>query len=298
MKILLTGAAGNLGSTVCRKLYEEGFEIVATDQHMRKDLPVKLQVADLTDRIVCYGLMEGADAIVHLAAHPNDGLPIKQDLLNDNLSITMNLLHAAWESGINKFLSASSVQAMTQDRRMADDGTVPKSSLKYLPLDGEAPANPGNVYGLSKQLCEELLSFYAREKGMSCIAFRFPFLFNPEYLKYYRRYRMSWKIYVSQQTNLEECFAALSVNDSARLISAVLKADISGYRCYYPASPIPVINESIPVLLKKYYKGVELRKPLAELKSLVDISKITKETGWTPEDNVYRMIKEGLKEKA
>ncbi|OGV59370.1 MAG: hypothetical protein A2X45_22090 [Lentisphaerae bacterium GWF2_50_93] len=295
MKILLTGASGNLGSAVCRKLHEDGFEVVATDQIMKKDLPVRLKVADLRDRIVCYELMEGADAIVHLAAHPNDGYPIKQELLNDNTSFTMNLLHAAYESGIRKFLFASSIQAMVRMRRIGEDGTIPQSRLKYLPADGEVPADPDNVYGLSKQLCEQMLKFYAQEKGMSCIAFRFPFLYNPEFLKFYRRYHISWKAYMNQQGNLEECFASLSVNDAARLIAAVLRKDLPVYRCYFPAIPNPIADEEVSVLLDKYYKGVELRKPVSEIKSLVDISRITGDTGWTPEDNVLQMLKDAIK---
>ena len=292
MKILLTGAAGNLGSAVCAKLHREGFEVVATDRSMTRDLPVRLIVADLTDRISCYGLMEGAEAIVHLAAHPNDSQPVKQTLFGDNVSITMNLIHAAYESGINKFIFSSSVQAMSKQRSPSDRDAVHKSALKYLPADGEMPPNPGNIYGLSKQICEEILRFYAREKGLSCVAIRFPFLFNPEYLKYYRRYRMSWKIYLNQKSNLDECFAALSVNDAARLISASLKADIPGYRCYFPASKIPVADEEISELVKEYYGGVALKKAASEFDSLVDISKITAETGWIPEDDVCRMIKE------
>ncbi len=294
MKILLTGAAGNLGSAVCRKLHEEGFEIVATDQSMNKDLPVRLKVADLRERIVCYNLMEGVDAIVHLAAHPNDGYPIKQELLNDNTSITMNLLHCALESGIKKFLFSSSIQAMARNRRIADDGTVPPSTLKYLPLDGEHPADPDNVYGLSKHLCEQMLKFYAAEKGMSCVAFRFPFLFNPSFLKYYKRYRLSWKTYLTHQANLEECFTALSVEDAACLIASTLKKDLAGYRCYFPVSPIPVADDEIGALLEKFYKEVPLRKPAAEIKSFVDISRITADTGWVPKDNVYKMIKDNI----
>ncbi len=294
MKILLTGASGNLGSEVCRKLIDEGFEVIATDQTMRKDLPVKVKVADLRDRIVCYDLMDGADAIVHLAAHPNDGFPDKQALLNDNTSITMNLIHAACESEIKKFLYASSIQAMVRNRRMADDKTVPQSTLKYLPLDGDYPVDPDNVYGLSKVLCEQMLKFYSSERGFSCTAFRFPFLFNPSYLKYFSRYRLSWKAYLTHHANLEECFSALSVEDAARLIITVLRKDLPGYRCYLPASPVPVAEDSVESLIEKYYKNVPLKKPASELKSFVDISRITADTGWVPRDNVFQMIKEAM----
>ena len=290
-RILLTGATGRLGSYVCRKLHAEKFEVIATDQNMKKDLPVKVKVADLRDRLPCYDLLDGVDAVVHLAGHPNDSHPVKQLLLNDNVSITMNLLQAACESGVTKFFAASSVQAMSHGRRIGDDGSIPPSKLDYLPADGEYQAKPGNVYALSKYLIEELLKFYAREHGFSCVAYRFPYLFDPEYLKYYKKYRNSIKYY----SNFDECFTSLSMDDAARLVVATLRADLPGYRCYFPACPEPVAEEKVSELIEKYYQGVKLNKPKNKLKSLVDISRITKETGWTPEDNVKKIIKDNMK---
>lgn len=290
-KILLTGATGKLGSFVCRKLHEEKFEVIATDQNMKKDLPVKVKVADLRDRFPCYELLDGVDAVVHLAGHPNDSHPVKQLLLSDNVSITMNLLHAACECGVTKFLAASSVQAMSHNRRIHEDESIPPSNLDYLPADGHYPAKPGNVYALSKYLIEEMLKFYANEHSFSCVAFRFPFLFNPEYLKYYKRYRSSFKHY----SNLDECFTSLTMDDAASLIVATLKSDLPGYRCYFPACPEPLAEEKVGELIEKYYQGVKLNRPKNKLKSLVDISQITKETGWIPKDNVMKIINDSRK---
>lgn len=290
-RILLTGATGKLGSFVCRKLHAEKFEVIATDQNMKKDLPVKVKVADLRDRLPCYELLDGVDAVVHLAGHPNDSHPIKQLLLSDNISITINLLQAAYECGVTKFLAASSIQAMSHDRRIGEDESIPPSRLDYLPADGDYPAKPGNPYALSKYLIEEMLKFYAQEHGFSCVAYRFPHLFNPEYLKYYRRYRTSFKYY----SNFDECFTSLTMDDAARLIAATLRADLPGYRCYFPACLEPVAEEKVGELIDKYYQGVILKKPKNKLKSLVDISRITKETGWTPEDNVQKIINDYMK---
>lgn len=294
-RILLTGATGRLGSVVCRKLHEDKFEVIATDQNLNKPLPVKVKVADLRERIPCYELLDGVDAVVHLAAHPNDHNPIKQDLLNENLSITMNLIHAAYECGISKFIYSSSIQAMSHERRIGDRGKIPPSKLEYLPADGNLPAIPGNTYALSKKLCEEMLKYYSQEFGFSCIAIRFPYLFNPEHKRYYRRYTKSQIKTFQYFRNLDECFTSLSMNDGARLISKILKSKLPGYRCYFPACEAPLSDEKIEVLIKKYYKGAELKKPLPEIKSLVDISRITDETGWVPKDNVFKIIRDATK---
>lgn len=69
MRVLLTGAAGCLGAETCHRLSAAGHDVVAADHVFRGDLPVKLRVADLLDRHAVYPLLEGCEAVVHLANH-------------------------------------------------------------------------------------------------------------------------------------------------------------------------------------------------------------------------------------
>src|SRR5437588_8220555 len=54
MKVLVTGAAGRLGSALCAHLVEAGHEVKATDYKHREGLKVKLVHADLRDEIAVY----------------------------------------------------------------------------------------------------------------------------------------------------------------------------------------------------------------------------------------------------
>lgn len=52
-------------------------------------------------------------------------------------------------------------------------------------------------------------------------------------------------------------------------------------------SPMPRRSESPADLIREYYPGVPLRRPLEEIESLVDISRIQNETGWSPLGSVW-----------
>ena len=155
MKVLVTGAAGNLGSAVCRILTEAGMNVVAADCMHSTDLPVELNVVDLLDFADLYPLLDGCRAAVHLANHLRlrSRRPL-QVLYGENASMNMNVFQAAAEVGVEQILYSSSVQAIAGTRE-GPEGVGQPSGLPYLPLDGDVPARPGNAYALSNQAGEQ-----------------------------------------------------------------------------------------------------------------------------------------------
>ena len=117
MRVLVTGAAGRLGWHTVGHLLKAGHEVVATDVEYRNDMPVKLIVADLLDRIGAYRLVDGCDALVHLGNHPNQhAISPDQRLYSENVTMTMNIVQAALDSGIRKIVFSSSIQAACSRR--------------------------------------------------------------------------------------------------------------------------------------------------------------------------------------
>ena len=191
-----------------------------------------------------------------------------QKIFCENTASNMNVFEAAKQSGVKKIIFASSVQALAgQARREGPPSGLPP----YLPLDGDAPANPGNPYALSKQVGEVLLAYFARYAQMDCVAVRFPCLLLPGFFAGGQLYDRS-----------EEGFAFLHLEDAARLVLACLKASLPGFRVYFPASPQNGLLKPAREVIRDYYAGVPLRRPVEEIQSLVDISRIETETGWTP----------------
>jgi nucleoside-diphosphate-sugar epimerase len=275
LKVTVTGAAGRIGSFVTRALVEAGHDVVATDRRGRDDLPVPVRVADLLDREACHALVDGADAVVHLGNHPSLYKRIPRVVYGENAAMNANVFEAALERGVRRLVFASSVQAIGSGRRRGPDD--PGSGLPYLPMDGRAPARPGNLYALSKDAGEQMLAYYARHHGRTCVAIRFPLTLDLS-----REPRDPAAPIEPDYGKLDECFAYLDVRDAASLVVAVLAAPLEGYRCYFPASRGNLAARPVAELVRDYYPTVPLRRPIEQVESLVDTSDIERETGWTP----------------
>jgi nucleoside-diphosphate-sugar epimerase len=284
MKVLVTGAAGNLGSATVRGLAAGGgFELRACDQNADPSLPVRCEVVNLLDRESCYRLLEGMDAFVHFANHPNFLGGNAQRIFNENVAMNMNVFQAAAELGVRKVIFASSIQTIIGDRKYRDDGEQDPSTLQYLPLDGDAPANPGNPYALSKVVSEQMLRYFAAFQSMSCVAIRFPGVVLEAWWDRSRKFRGiptgrggGWTPF------LDEAWAYLHVDDAVSLVAACLRADLPGYRAYLPSARTPRIDMPVPQIVERFFPKVALRKPVGELTGLIDISRIERETAWAP----------------
>jgi UDP-glucose 4-epimerase len=276
MKVLVTGAAGRIGSHTCRHLHAAGFEVRAADIMPRQDLPVRLEVVNLLERESCYRVMEGMEAVVHLANHPTfqrGGVP--QALFNENVTMNMNVFQAACDLGVPRLVFSSSVQTISTAHRMPQQKPHQGPLFPQLPLDGHIPARPQNPYALSKAVSEEMLRYFASVYGMTTVAIRFPYVVDDERVSHFREHK------VSRVTSQEEAFTYLHVNDAVRLIEMSLKAELTGYHQYFPAAQDAQIAADLPALMARHFSGIAWRDGAAPL-VLVDISEITRETGWTP----------------
>jgi nucleoside-diphosphate-sugar epimerase len=275
MRILLTGAAGRLGSVVCRQLVEHGHDVVAADANYCSDLPVRLHVVSLLDRKAVYPLAEGCQAVVHLANHPdmNRGLA-PQVVYAENVTTDANVFQAAMDVGVPQIVFSSSVQVTGGSRAGVADLVNP-SSVAYLPGDGALPPACTNLYALGKLATENLLRHYAAaDPKRSITAIRFPWLVGG--------IRQLWQPgqTLAHLFKLDELFAYLTRDDAAAFIRAVLAANRTGYACCFPASRMNRLGWSVPELIKTFYPHVPLRRPLAEMPSLVDSNGLRADYGW------------------
>lgn len=284
MLVLVTGAAGRLGSATCEQLTAAGIEFRAADAHSRKDIGYRIAVENLLTPEACYRLVEGCDAVVHLANRPGEQSGSAQAIYGENCTMNINVFQAAMELGIKKIIFASSVQAIIGSRHTGEAATRP-SVHAYLPADGDSPTNPGNHYGASKVAGEQLLKYFVEHRALeSGVSLRFPALMRTEWLDGLRHHfniNSMW-----QEEYIDELATWLTYSDGARLIAAALKATLPGYRCYFPTSPTLRYDSTPKEFIHRFYSSVPLRKPIDEIHSLVDTSRITAETGWTPIDHL------------
>lgn len=278
MKVLVTGAAGKLGSLTVSALLRRGHEVRATDARYRADLPVRLEPRNLLDEHALYPLLEGVEALVHLANHPNPFAgPSPQRLLSENTTMNVNAFGVALELGVKHLVFSSSIQVM-----VTSDGTgATPEAIPYLPLDGDAPSVPGlNPYALSKHLAEEWLRVAARSKPELCFtSLRYPMLVSDSFE---RRVLAGGGRARRELLHLGEASAHLRFDDAAELIAAVLARPMPGYRQYFPAQTIHVSNFSVPELIERIYPAVRRKQPLASIQNLVDMGRLERELDWRP----------------
>jgi uronate dehydrogenase len=157
--VLLTGAAGGIGSHLRAPLREQASELRITDiAPLEAQAPNEVAiVADLADEAAIDAAAEGADAVVHLG-----GIPTERafaDLLGPNVVGTRNVLEAARRGGARRIVYASS-------------NHVTGMYASGHPLDGTDPVRPDSLYGVSKAFGEALGRMYVDKFGLEVVCLR------------------------------------------------------------------------------------------------------------------------------
>ena len=155
-KVLVTGAAGAIGQPVCRELLQRGHEVVAFDR-VRASVASSAICGNIADPEAIDGAMSGVEALVHLAAEPNDA-PFEQ-LLEPNVIGLYHVMNAARAHAVRRIVLASSIQVLGY----RNGATTPASVNETAPV---------NHYALTKVWAEDLGAMYARKFGLSVLCVR------------------------------------------------------------------------------------------------------------------------------
>lgn len=176
--ILITGAAGFIGSNLVEHCLNAGFNVDAVDdlsnghvEFLPRTFHVgNLFIKDFADESVLQRIRSGKyDVVVHLAAIPRVGYSVEHPIeTNDvNLSKTLRLIEACRGNiGLFIFASSSSVYGPTDN----------------LPSLERHVKNPNSPYALQKSCVEEYLSLYNRLYGFSSVSLRFFNVYGPNCL--------------------------------------------------------------------------------------------------------------------
>ncbi|MDF3382379.1 MULTISPECIES: NAD(P)-dependent oxidoreductase [Sulfitobacter] len=159
-KLVLTGAAGRLGSYLREPLAGMCEELVSSD--IAEDIGKlydgeRYQKADLAEYDQVAALMEGADMVVHFGAIV-DEKPF-MELLGPNFVGSYNVWEAAYQAGARRVVYASSIHAVGMHKK-AD----------FIGID--APHKPDTFYGLAKCFTEDLGSMYWDKRQLESVHLR------------------------------------------------------------------------------------------------------------------------------
>lgn len=175
-KILVTGANGFVGSSLCETLHRRGVDFVPAVRNA--DLNGQISVGDLgpdTDWTVA---LEGCDVVIHLAARVH----VMNDSANDplaafravNVDATLNLARQALAKGIKRFVFISSIKVNGEET----------TTHPFTAFDEPAPIDP---YGQSKLEAEIALQELGNATGLEVVIVRPPLVYGPGVRANFRR---------------------------------------------------------------------------------------------------------------
>lgn len=150
-RVLVTGAAGYIGSRLIPRLSAAGCEIVALDRAEPPQLPPEVQFirADLLDRHACRDALRGCDEVFHLAAAKGDWGISPAEYERDNVDATRSLIEAGAAAGVHRWVFFSTVSVLGPSGE---------------PLGEGAPQAPANPYGATKAKAERLFERLIEER--------------------------------------------------------------------------------------------------------------------------------------
>jgi nucleoside-diphosphate-sugar epimerase len=176
-RIMVTGAAGFIGSNLVDELLNQGAEVIGVDNmfngrmenlnEAQKNSKFSFQKADIRDYDRMIHLTKDIDIIFHEAAFTSVPQSILMpDLCNQvNIDGTLNILNAARINDVGKILFASSSSIY---------GDTPE-----LPKHEEMHLDPISPYGVTKYAAEAYMVSYNRVYGLDTTCLRYFNVFGP-----------------------------------------------------------------------------------------------------------------------
>lgn len=210
-KLVLTGAAGRLGSFLREPLSAMCETLVSTD--LAEDIgtcyPGENYVqADLQDLDAMVALLDGADMVVHFGAYGDEAE--FETILGPNIIGAYNIWEAAWRNKLRRVVYASSIHAVGMHRKTDFIGT-------------DVAHRPDTFYGLAKCFTEDLASLYWDKRGMESVCMRI--------------------LSCAEVTNPRAVGTWLSYDDLVHLVERAIDTPVTGYSVIYGVSA----NDRAPV---------------------------------------------------
>ncbi|QMV19114.1 NAD-dependent epimerase/dehydratase family protein [Granulicella sp. 5B5] len=216
-KILITGGAGFIGSRLARKLLGAGYGVSILDNFSpqihggNRDLPEDLRGhaelfrGDVRDVSLCERALKGSQVLVHLAAETGTGQSMYQvrHYTDVNIGATASLMEImlAGNTRVRSVVVASSRSIYGEGAaKCSEHGTVypemrssaamqkgdfePKcpicgAATSMVSTPENAPFHPSSLYGLTKQVQEQMVLMYATTLGINGFGLRYQNVFGP-----------------------------------------------------------------------------------------------------------------------
>lgn len=352
-KILITGGAGFIGSNLSRQLVKNGFEITILDNFLpqihggKNELPedlkskVKLIVGDVTEKSVLYSALNGQDAVIHYAAETGTGQSMYavSHYTNVNILSTANLCDYIINEShqIQSVIVASSRSIYGEGKYYSPEHGIvfPKSrthlnvkesfevccpisgkyNLSVNATDESSKIHPSSIYGITKQVQEQMIILATQLKGISGFALRYQNVYGPgQSLKnpytgilsiFTRLALQNEKINIFEDGLESRDF--VHIQDVVNATVSCLKLDKIGQYIFNVGSGVPItvlevaqeivsyLKSDSEIIVSGAFREGDIRHNFADLKFVKKI--IGFEPQWSFKDGLHSFIDWALEQK-
>ena len=222
-KVVVTGGAGRVGLYVVRQLMKS-MHVVVADLIAPQNLDVEYIQANVMNLDEVRHAVQGADAVVHLAALDFDWKAAPEKYIDVNVRGTWHVLQACQENGIEKVVLCSSISASGLSEMR------PNWVPEFLPVDETHSNKPVQAYSVSKILMEQMAqSFVDGNPNMDVICLR-PLAVVlketlAEYIEFVDAEDRNWLFYYVTAEDVATAFEAAVNIDGLRFGAFYLSAD-------------------------------------------------------------------------
>lgn len=297
MKVLVTGGAGFIGSSIVDSLIEKKHSIVVLDnlssgkkENINKQ--AKFYKADICDRekVISIFRQEKPQIIIHNAAQIDVRKSVEDPIFDLNVNIvgSINVLDACIQVKSKKIIFASS------------GGTIYGECKSIAPKETSTPC-PLSPYGIAKNSVENYIKFYSQVYGLEYTLLRYGNVFGPRQDPHGEAGVVA--IFAQRMLNNQEVMVFgdgkqtrdyIFVSD---VVDANIKSLIKGKNevVNIGTAKTTSVNKLVQVMSKlSGYKKKILRKPKRDgelFKSFLNISKAKKILVWAPKISLEKGIK-------
>jgi UDP-glucose 4-epimerase len=277
MKVLVTGAAGQVGKAACDALSSAGHEVVATDIQTPDFTGTSggrwWARADLVDAGEAFELVRGCDAVIHAGAIPGPGAVPATSLFRNNVVSTYNVIEACIALGVTRLVNISSetVPGFISAERPFRPA--------YLPVDEDHPCLPQEAYALGKYVGESICDAAVRRSDLMAISIRPSWVQTPAGYEHVLGPAMRGGG-AALAFNYWSYVDVFDLADAARL---AVESKVTGHEVMYIASPDNTAGRPLAQLLREHGGAdIPLRSLAREDASGISCAKAGRLLGYRP----------------
>ncbi len=278
MRLVVTGAQGRLGAATVTYLRQLDYEVLAVDAipATRLEPGVQYLRADLREAGEVYDVLDGADAVLHLAAIASQRIYTSGHTFFNNVGMTWNVLEAAARLKVPRVVIASSLQV--------NHTVTPRTPItyNYFPVDEDHPVSPQDDYGLSKYVGEICANTFSTHWGLTVASIRFPLIADAN--------NFAKMPLADMDVPFGALFAYVALADAARMCHLAATAPLPprSHTVFMAAARDSSLGHPTRDYLARHFPEAVVRPGLAEYGSTIDSSRAEQLLGWVPEISVQR----------